>query len=73
MPLKSLGSLLLTTTLGLPHFTIFSLRIVTRDLITSLLTNNDCGDINPAIKVDFPPGAAQTSNICSGFLLSVNC
>ena len=67
---KSRGSLFDTTTFGLPHLSIFSFKMRARDLITSLLTNNECSFINPAINVDLPPGAAHKSKIFNGFILS---
>ena len=38
---QSLGSLFVTTTLGLPHFIILSVKILARDLITSCLSCNN--------------------------------
>src|SRR5205809_635768 len=70
---SSFESLLVTTTFTAPHFVIFSDKMFTLVLITSLLTNKLSLEIIDCSKVDFPPGAAQRSNTFKGSVRSQVC
>ncbi len=64
--LKSLGSLFVTTELGLPNFTIFSERILARWRIISLLTKRLPLGKDESKLIDLPPGAAHKSRQFTG-------
>ena len=66
---KSAGSLLVTTTSGCPHFARFSAKTCERFRMTSLATSRLPSGSTLRAWVDFPPGAAQRSNIIAGSLM----